>query len=85
MSAVGAESGARIIPTGYFCGNFLSFSLQGEQLFVHFKPTLYTDAPNAAIYLDDFLEVTAQIVFQYDDSGKIDGYEICETNILEKK
>ena len=85
LSAVGAEPGERIIPTGYFCGNFLSFSLQGEQLFVHFKPTLYTDASNAAIYLDDFQEVTAQIVFQYDDSGKIDGYEICETNILEKK
>lgn len=81
LSAVGAEPGERIIPTGYFCGNFLSFSLQGEQLFVHFKPTLYTDASNAAIYLDDFQDVTAQIVFQYDDSGKIDGFEIGEAII----
>lgn len=81
FSTVGAEPGEQIIPTRYFCGNFLSFSLREELLFVHFKPTLYTDTSNATIYLDDFQGVTAQIVFKYDDSGKIKGFEIGEVTI----
>ncbi len=88
LFTIGGADGANTVPDSFYCGDQISYIIDGDSIRVSWVPTLYTqEGSGAQCYLENLVSLEADISFIYDSHGDISGFDIGEVkaeNVIQK-
>ncbi len=78
-SFIGTVDSENITPGCFYCGDQISYILDGDSVRVSWVPTLYAqEQTGVQSYLENMISLKADMNFAYDNNGNIKGFDLGE-------